>query len=166
MRFLLAMAAGCGRLSAAALACCAALACAALASAAAPAARPAPGARTFNSSAVEALLVAWQPRFLDADLGTIFANALPNTLDTTVQRASANDSFIITGDIPAMWLRDSANQVAAYFPLAAQDAALAALLRGVAMRQARSVLIDTYANAFNIEPIGAGLQSDPRTPPM
>lgn len=132
----------------------------------APAARPAPADRTFNSSAVEALLAAWKPRFFDADIGTIFENALPNTLDTAVQRASANDSFIITGDIPAMWLRDSANQVAAFFPLAAQDGALAALLRGVAMRQARSVLIDTYANAYNIEANGAGHQDDPRTPPM
>ena len=134
--------------------------------AAVPNARPAPKDRTFNSTAVEALISSYTPRFLDPDLGTIFANCLPNTLDTTIQRASANDSFIITGDIPAMWLRDSANQVAVYFSLASQDAALAALLRGVAMRQARSVLIDTYANSFNIDANGNGHQDDPRTPPM
>lgn len=50
--------------------------------------------------------------------------------------------------------------------LAPQDPALAALLRGVVMRQARSVLLDPYANAFNIAPNGAGHQEDPRTPRM
>jgi meiotically up-regulated gene 157 (Mug157) protein len=80
--------------------------------------------------------------------------------------ASANDSFIVTGDIPAMWLRDSTNEVLPYMAFAARDAPLAAMLRGVVLRQARSVALDAYANAFNIGPNGNGHQDDVRTPPM
>ena len=67
--------------------------------AAVPNARPPPGKRTFNSTAVEALIASYLPRFIDPDLGTIFANSLPNSLDTTVTRAGNNDSFIITGSL-------------------------------------------------------------------
>ena len=139
---------------------------AAIALAAAPNARPDPSKRTFNSSAVEALIASYVPRFIDPDLATIFANCLPNTLDTTIVAASHNDSFVITGDIDAMWLRDSTNEVLPYMAFAAQDPALAAMLHGVVMRQARSVLIDPYANAFNQVANGNGHQDDPRKPPM
>lgn len=64
--------------------------------AAVPNARPPPANRTFNSSAVEALIESFLPRFLDADLGTIFSNAFPNTLDTTIVTASSNDTFVVT----------------------------------------------------------------------
>jgi len=134
--------------------------------AAVPDARPAPADRKFRSAVVEALLADYVPRFIDPDLGMIFYNALPNTLDTTVVAASSNDSYIITGDIDAMWLRDSTNEVLSYFPFAATDPTLAAMLHGVVMRQARSVLIDPYANAFNQAANGNGHQDDPRTPPM
>ena len=134
--------------------------------AAAPNARPAPAQRTFNSSAVNALIDAFAPRFIDADLATIFSNALPNSLDTTIVAASRNDSFVITGDIDAMWLRDSTNEVLPYMAFAAADPALADMLHGVVMRQCRSVLIDSYANAFNQVANGNGHQDDPRTPPM
>ena len=144
----------------------AAAACVALALAAAPNARPPPAKRTFNSTAIEALIASFVPRFVDPDLGTIFANSLPNTLDTTVVAASHNDSFIITGDIDAMWLRDSTNEVLPYMAFAGADAALKDMLHGVVMRQCRSVLIDPYANAFNIGPNGQGHQDDTRTPPM
>ncbi len=142
------------------------LSCASLASAAVPDARPAPKDRKFNSSAIEALIASFQPRFLSPDLGQIFANALPNTLDTTVVAASANDTFIITGDIDAMWLRDSTNQVLPYMAFAGQDEALREMLHGVVLRQARSVLADPYANAFNQAANGHGHQDDPRTPKM
>ena len=134
--------------------------------AAVPNARPAPADRKFNSSAVDGLIASFLPRFIDPDLGTMFSNCLPNSLDTTIVSASANDSFVITGDIPAMWLRDSTNEVIAYMQFAPQDAPLRDMLHGVVMRQCRSVLIDNYANAFNIDANGNGHQDDPRTPPM
>jgi hypothetical protein len=144
----------------------AALCAAAPCLAAVPNARPAPADRKFVSKAVDGLIDAFLPRFADADLGTIFSNCLPNSLDTTIISYSSNDTFVITGDIDAMWLRDSTNEVIAYMPFAAQDDALRAMLHGVVMRQARSVLIDPFANAFNQVPNGNGHQDDPRTPPM
>jgi uncharacterized protein len=70
------------------------------------------------------------------------------------------------GDIDAMWLRDSQNQLMAYIPYAKNDADLRMLLRGAINRQAKSILIDSYANSFNYNNSGAGHQSDTRTPPM
>jgi len=139
---------------------------AAAASSSIPDARPPPLQRKFNSTAVEKYLADLVPRFVDPDLGTMFANSLPNTLDTTIQLASADDSFIITGDIEAMWLRDSTNQLMPYFEIPDPDPELLGMMRGAVLRQLRSVLIDGYANAFNIGPNGNGHQTDIRFPPM
>ncbi len=85
------------------------------------------------------------------ELSQIFENCFPNTLDTTVFPGTFNghpDTYVITGDIDAMWLRDSAAQVWPYLRFAKQDKALNELLEGVVRRQARLVLLDSYANAF------------------
>lgn len=88
----------------------------------------------------------------DRELRWLFANCLPNTLDTTVEfRRDADghpDTYVITGDIDAMWLRDSTAQVWPYLPFARNDSALRDLIAGVIRRQARNVLLDPYANAF------------------
>ncbi len=70
----------------------------------------------------------------------MFRNCYPNTLDTTVthsMRDGKPDTFVITGDIPAMWLRDSTAQVWPYLPLAKSDRKLQTMLAGVIHRQAR-----------------------------
>lgn len=86
----------------------------------------------------------YKPKFADASVATLFSNCLPNTLDTTVFSfdASTPDTFIITGDIAAMWLRDSANQVAPYLRFLSKDAHLQSLVKGVVARHARSVALD------------------------
>jgi meiotically up-regulated gene 157 (Mug157) protein len=133
-----------------------------------PSTRPPYDERTFHSNVVDNLIDSLQPLFLNEDLGTIFANCLPNTLDTTIYSYSTEplDSFVITGDINALWLRDSMNQLMPYLPYVTEDANLQTMVEGLIQRHASSILIDPFANAFNFNASGAGWQTDQRTPPM
>ncbi|MBC8163797.1 MAG: glycoside hydrolase family 125 protein, partial [Roseiflexaceae bacterium] len=93
-------------------------------------------------------------------LAELFRRCYPNTMTTTMRAAADGTTFVITGDIPAMWLRDSTAQVRPYLVQAAHDPQIAALLAGVVRRQMRSIQIDPYANAFNETANGAGYQDD------
>lgn len=83
--------------------------------------RVAPEDRTFVSEVVDTFIKDIKPNFKDAELANLFENCYPNTLDTTVYAYTPSDSgdedtFLITGDITAMWLRDSTNQVRILHP--------------------------------------------------
>lgn len=55
---------------------------------------------------------------------------------------------VITGDIPAMWLRDSSTTMRPFVLLAEQDDEVRRALEGVVRQQWRLVALDPWANAF------------------
>ena len=82
-------------------------------------------------------------------LASLFEKCYANTLHTTVRELADGDTYVITGDIPAMWLRDSTAQMRPYLIPAKRDPMLAGLIAGVVRRQFFYINIDPYANAFN-----------------
>jgi uncharacterized protein len=107
--------------------------------------------RKFKSPAVERTIERIKSSIANKELAWMFENCFPNTLDTTVDYCLLDgrpDTYVITGDIDAMWLRDSTAQVWPYLPLMKEDPALQQLIAGVINRHTRCIRKDPYANAF------------------
>lgn len=99
----------------------------------------------------------------DPDLNKLFHNCYPNTLETTTKILEDGTPFIFTGDIPAMWLRDSSAQVRHYLPLCSKSKDLSDLVAGLIQKYAMYIAIDPYANAFNETDNGHGYNQEDKT---
>ena len=102
----------------------------------------------------------FEERIDDPALKKLFHNAFFNTILTTVFFEEDGSAFVITGDIPAMWLRDSAAQVMQYLHFAKKCPSVCTLIKGVLKKQFSFILKDPYANAFNREANGMGHLDD------
>lgn len=127
--------------------------------------RPAQEERLFTSQVVEQKLNEVASQLTNPKLAWMFTNCFPNTLDTTVHfdkdaNDGRGDTFVYTGDIAAMWLRDSGAQVWPYLPYTVADEMVKKMIAGTVLRQFQLICIDPYANAFNDGPTGAGSHSD------
>ena len=137
--------------------------------------RPSTHCRTFESDLVEQIIEDMSKKMKDKDLARIFENAFPNTLDTTVRwhvdgtektenplhfkypsaeqgKWEGAQSFIVTGDINAEWLRDSTNQLAQYQKLSKKDKSIHNLILGAINTQSEYVIESPYCNAFQPPP--------------
>lgn len=124
-----------------------------------PEVRTPEGERNFSSKQIEKAIKEFNRKVKDEELGWLFNNCFPNTLDTTVTYSEKNgrpDTYVITGDIDAMWLRDSSAQVWPYLPFTKKDKALKDLIAGVVHRHTSYILKDPFANAFYDDPNQTG----------
>ena len=99
-------------------------------------------------------------------LARLYRNCYLHTFDAFSRREDGTLSdYLVSGDIPAMWLRDSSAQLWNYVCFA-NDPEIGGLIRSVIKKQFSYIAVDPYANAFNEQPSDRGHTEDiPRKSP-
>ncbi len=105
-------------------------------------------------------VAAYADTIADERIRKMYLTCFYSSLDTAAEVLDDGTTFMLTGDIPAMWLRDSSVQVMGYLPHARADEGVARLIRGLLKRQFAYIAMDPYANAFNKEPNNHGHKDD------
>jgi meiotically up-regulated gene 157 (Mug157) protein len=85
---------------------------------------------------------------------TMASLAITSLFEKAMTRLEDGTIFVSTGDIPAMWIRDSTWQLRPLLAACNQSGETEEVIAAVSKRQAKYLLIDPYANAFNIEANG------------
>ncbi len=102
-----------------------------------------------ESASLSGVVKHFKQTIKDKHLAEMATNCFLNTIQTTVRWDPGDLPYVLTGDISAMWLRDSSAQLEPYIRFAHEDPLLKSLIRGVVLRQAHYIVEDAYANAFN-----------------
>lgn len=96
----------------------------------------------------------------DSRLFYVFEKVYLDTLEKALVEDSDDKVFVLTGDIPAMWQRDSSAQLRPYILLAKKNKKIKDLIVKVIRRQFFNMNLDPYANAFNQTDNNHGHQTD------
>ena len=102
-----------------------------------------PGVQQMTPRTIAVTLPGTSPTVLRIDADTLF-----HTFDNDFLLQDDGTMYVQTGDIPAMWLRDSSAQTYPYVRFTDAIPAFRPIVRAVIERNARNVVTDPHANAF------------------
>ncbi|CAG8686285.1 10810_t:CDS:2, partial [Ambispora leptoticha] len=108
--------------------------------------------RKFKSQIIEQTIIEISKKMKDKDLATLFENCWSHSLDNYVLWQDDSKgyprTFIASGKLEVLYIRDSTNQIISYTPFAKDDPELAKMILGVINMQAEYLAKDIYSNSF------------------